>query len=330
VAVQSELLAVYPLAVLAMAYLWVHWRQPLRIVRLAAVVAAPHLLVLLGFWLAGSLPDLLYQAVLFNQTYYAQFVMSASPLQMLHDWEAQYRTYLSLSLRDPLGIQGTLVLANFLAAGLVCFKRGVLVGLAYYLFVALSHIRTEDGYYLVSYASLALISVWSVRTLASRRSAASLVSLLSLAVLGTFLVRVGLSYNLAPGPARTLPELAIIEALTRPGERIFVAPYDPYVYLASERMPAARLPFYFPWQAIDPRSREQLLADLLANRPPVIVFRHAEAVNDRWVAGDYGRSLLDALAPAYAPLDPAAPVLSDVLVPRERLAEAQQRVAALR
>jgi hypothetical protein len=231
----------------------------------------------------------------------------------------------------------------------------VLVGLAYYLFVALSHIRTEDGYYLVSYASLALLGVWAVRTLAQRGWRASgalgraglaswpggraglaswpgVLSLLSLAVLATFLVRVGLSYELGSpsGPARTVPELAIIEALTQPGERIFVAPYDPYVYLASQRMPAARLPFYFPWQAIDPRSREQLLADLRTNRPPVIIFRHAEAVNDRWVAGDYGRSLLEALAPDYAPLDPAAPVLSDVLVPRERLAAAQQRVAALR
>jgi hypothetical protein len=94
-------------------------------------------------------------------------------------------------------------------------------------------------------------------------------------------------------------------------------------------MPAATSPFYFPWQAIDPRTHGRVVSDLLANRPPVIVFRHAEVVNDRWVAGEYGRGLLQALDTDYAALDPAAPVLSDVLVPRERLAEAQQRVATL-
>ena len=94
-------------------------------------------------------------------------------------------------------------------------------------------------------------------------------------------------------------------------------------------MPATTSPFYFPWQAIDPRSQARLIADLRSARPPVIVFRHSEAVNDRWVAGEYGAQLLQVLGQDYAPLDPSSPVLSDVLVPRERLAAAQQRVAAL-
>jgi len=183
----------------------------------------------------------------------------------------------------------------------------------------------------VSYASLALVSVWAVRTLAApgRRSWAGVLAAGGLVLVSTLLVRVGLSYDLGPGTARSAPEVPIVEALTRPGERIFVAPYDPYVYLATDRLPAATLPFYFPWQAVDPRSQSQLVAELRANRPPVIVFRHAEAVNDRWVAGEYGRPLLEALAADYAPLDPNRPVLSDILVPRDQLATAQQRIAAL-
>lgn len=336
VAVQSELLALYPLAVLAVAFVWAHWRRPLRIFELGAIVLAPHLLVLLGFALSGALSAMLYDAAQFNQAYYSQFVMSASPVQMLHDWEAQYRTYLHLSLADPLGIQGGLVLGNLAAAGLAWARRGPLVGLAVYAFGALSHVRTEDGYYLVSYASLALVGTWAVGVLAHARrcrtragALALLGALLSLALLGNWLVRVGREYDLSGRPARTAAEVPIILALTQPGERIFVAPYDPYLYLATDRMPAARLPFYFPWQAVDPRSRGELLADLRANRPPVIVFRQAEAVNDRWVAGEYGRPLLDALAADYAPLDPTAPVLQDVLVPRERLAAARQRLAEL-
>src|SRR5205085_3669461 len=101
-------------------------------------------------------------AVLFNQAYYSQFLMSGSPLQMLHDWEAQYRTYLLLSLSEPLGIQAVLVIANFAAAVLVGLRRGWLVGVAYYVFAALNHIRTEDGYYLVSYVSLAITTLAAV------------------------------------------------------------------------------------------------------------------------------------------------------------------------
>jgi uncharacterized membrane protein (UPF0136 family) len=233
---------------------------------------------------------------------------------MLHDWEAQYRTYIFGSVTDPLGIQGTLVLANLGAAALVWTRRGALVGIAYYAFAALSHIRTEDGYYLVSYASMALLAVWAVETVSRRRMHAQAVLAGLTVVLGlNFLVRVALTYDFSRSPARDAPELAIIEQLTAPSDRIFVGPYDPYIYLATNRMPAATSEFYFPWQAIDPRSAERLLADLKAARPPLIVFHRGEAVNDRWVAGEYAAPLLDALAADYVPLDGAP----DVLVRRD-------------
>jgi hypothetical protein len=202
------------------------------------------------------------------------------------------------------------------------------VGVAYYAFAALSHIRTEDGYYLVSYASIALLAVWAAERLGLRRmDGVSALAALSVLVGANFLVRVALTYDLSHAPARNAPEVATIDALTQPGDRIFVGPYDPYVYLASDRMPATTSPFFFPWQAIDPRSESRLLDELRSARPPVILFHGAEAVNDRWMASEYAAPLLDALGQDYVAVDPTSPLLGDILVPRERAVQARQRLA---
>ena len=378
VAIQSALLAAYPLAVLAAAFVWTVAADVFgarlggsaakssfasgRLLRdrlaqtlgLVGLVALPHLLVVAWFWVQGGLGELVYDAVQFNQTYYSQYLMSGSPMQMLHDWEAQYRTYLVLSLAEPLGIQGLLVMANAVAAGLIGRQRGVLVGIAYYAFAALSHIRTEDGYYLVSYLSLAVIGVTSIQglskfvlaTTANRATrerrdgsppAASgpkgsewpklVASLAGVALVLAFAVRVAGTYDFSRGPARSEPEPAVVTALTQPGDRIFVAPYDPWVYLATNRMPAATSPFYFPWQALDPRTENRLIEDLRQARPPVIVFRQDELVNGQWRPREYGRRVLDALAAdGYVTLNEAR--WPDVLVPRENLDAARRTLQA--
>ena len=328
VALQSALLAVYPLAVLALAYLWVRRGRGMReTLLLALIVVVPHLLTLLWLWANGTLGEFLYDAVEFNQTFYSQYLMSGSPGQMLHDWEAQYRTYIVQSLSEPTGLQSVLVVANAAAALLIGRSRGVLVGVAYYLFAALSHIRTEDGYYLVSYVSLAVIGVASAEGLRSRRFV--LPSLAGLALLAVFVVRVAVTYDFSPGPPRNVAEGPIVALLTGPDDRIFVAPYDPYLYLATNRLPATTSPFYFPWQAIDPRTENRLIAELLSRRPPVLVFRQDELVNGQWLPREYGQRVLEALQQAYVPLDASSPTLRDVLVPKERLAEARARIAAL-
>jgi hypothetical protein len=330
VAIQSALLSVYPLAVLGFAYLVMRlrdrdWRSALR---LGTIVALPNLVVLLLLWLSGALPAFAYDAIQFNQTYYSQYLMNASPLGMLHDWEAQYRTYLLQSLADPLGVQACLVIGNVVAAVLIGRQRGWLVGTAVYAFIALSHIRTEDGYYLASYASLAFDITWAFGAL--RRSVpARLIALPVLLLAATFVLRVASLYDLRAIPARDAPEVAVIQALTRPGERIFAAPYDPYLYLAAQRMPATTLPFFFPWQAADPRSESQLVDEIRERRPALIVFRKWEAVNDRWPLGEYAQRVESVIRERYAPLDESAPVLRDLYVPTERLADARQRASEL-
>jgi hypothetical protein len=328
VAVQGELVAIYPLILLGACYVVVRWRHPREILALAGIVAVPHLLLLAAMGLTGELGDFLYYAFQFNQTYYAQFVMNPSVLGILHDWEAQYRTYLLQSLQPPLGVHAALVLGNVAAALLVMRTRGVVVAAIYYAFIGLCHIRDEGGYYLASYFSLALLVGGALAAVQSRRGVAAYAFAGGVAVLllgfGWGVVR---AYDFSGRPARPPGELPVIAALTRPGEPILVVPYDPYLYLASDRRPASSIPYYFPWQALDPRAEGRIIDDLRATRPPLVIFHGNEAVNDQWLPREYGTRLYDfLLAEGYAPVDAAEPFLADFLVRPDRLAEGRARL----
>lgn len=332
VALQSELIAIFPIALAGLAYVAVRlyrdrpqaWRKLLTV---AAIVAAPHLLLLLALHLEGQLADFIYYAYTYNQVYYAQFVMNPSVLGMLHDWEAQYRTYLLHSLSPPFGLHAFLVLANFAATVLVWRARGWLWAVAYYLFVALSHVRNEGGYYLCSYFSLALLVAWAIDAVRRRRG--RLQAIAALAFVATFVAQIAQTYELGRLPARYAPEVRTIAALTTPDERIFVLPFDPYVYLASERMPASAFTYYLPWHAVDPRIVAQLTSELRSNRPPLIVFRQDELVNGQWLPRDYASSLYDfLLQQGYVPLDVQPELFGDVLVRQDRLAAAREKLTS--
>jgi len=285
--------------------------------------------MLLGLWLTGELPDFVYYAYQFNQLYYAQFVMNPSVLGMLHDWEAQYRTYLQLSLQNPLSVNASLVVANLVAACVVARSRGVLVALIYYLFIALSHVRDEGAYYLCSYFSLALDLVWAIGALRLRSARWQLaLPALVLALAANFVVQVGLTYDLSRRAPRTEPDVAIVAAITAPGERIFVVPFDQYVYLAANRMPASVFSYYLPWHAVDPRIEARLRDDLHATRPPVVIFRSNELVNGQWLPKEYASGLYAFLVDQeYVPLDASSALLGDVLVRKDRLVAARESLA---
>jgi hypothetical protein len=338
VAVQSELVAIFPLLLLGACYIGKRTYEVIRhevslaeACRVTAItglaVAAPHILVFTAFWLSGGLSQFIYDAYQFNAAEYSQFVMNPSVIGILHDWEAQYRTYLLLSLRDFSGVQACLILANLLAACIVFRSRGLLVAALYYLFISLTHVRNEGAYYLCSYFSLAICITFALAAVHARRTPGqSLLAALAVLVAVDFVIQVAGTYDLTRRPIDS-PDVPIVRSLTRPDEKIFVAPYDPYVYLASQRMPASRFPFYFPWQAIDPRSENALIGDLRDEQPPVVIFRGDELVNGQWRTSEYGVRVADFLASqGYQPLDTSSPVLADVLVRQDRLAAARRQL----
>ena len=75
-AVESELVAIFPIVLLGVCYVAVRWRDVRSVLTTLLIVAVPHAAMLLGLWLTGELSDFVYYAYQFNQLYYAQFVMN--------------------------------------------------------------------------------------------------------------------------------------------------------------------------------------------------------------------------------------------------------------
>jgi hypothetical protein len=338
VAAQSELVAVFPLLLLGGCYVGKRVSEVIaretslmEACRLTAItalaIAVPHVLVILAFWLTGGLSEFIYDAYQFNAAEYSQFVMNSTVLGILHDWEAQYRAYLLQSFQEFSGVQVSLVLANFLATCVVFRSRGLLVAGPYYLFIALTHVRNEGAYYLCSYFSLALCITFALDAAHARRGVSqTLIAALTILVSLDFVVQIAGTYELSRRAIES-SDAQIVTSVTRADERIFVAPYDPYVYLASQRMPASRFSFYFPWQAIDPGFERELISDLRDAQPPIVIFRGDELVNGRWRTGQYGAQLAGFLASeGYQPLDASSPGLANVLVRQDRLADARRQL----
>lgn len=350
VAVQSSLLTIYPLALLAVCYVAVRLaaarhtsivREARAVGSLLLIVATPHLVVLALYWSIGALGPFIYDAYLFNQRYYSQFVMNPSVLGMLHDWQAQYRTYLYMNLFQPFGIEWFLILANFVATLITFRARGALYAGVFYLFIGLTRLRAEGSYYLTSYFSVAIAVVWAASAFSSRvrawrerraipRLSPSLLGaagcIMFLALTLNFFTRVALTYNFSGRPHYRSPFAPIVQTATSRDERLFVAPYDPYLYLATERLPATKYPFYFPWQAADPATEADLLGELSASRPPLVVFQRYELVNGQYLTIEWGKRVFEYLQQEYVQVDPSHPVLGDVFMRPDRVGDVRKKL----
>src|SRR5919202_6013968 len=128
--------------------------------------------------------------------------MNGSIVAMLHDWEAQYRTYLLASLHNPLSLEGCLVLGNLLATFLIYRGRGPAVAVAFFLFVSLTRVRNGGPYYLASYFSLALVVGWALTLWQTRRA---LPSLALAALVAVFVVQVARTYDFSRSPTYAQP-----------------------------------------------------------------------------------------------------------------------------
>lgn len=339
IALESELVAVFPVVLLGLAYSAVRLRSgPLScsvrdIVLTGVLVTVPHLALLGVISAQGELAQFIDQAVSYNQLYYSQFVMNPSIAGMLHDWEAQYRTYLlqSVGIGAPPGVHTILVVGNIVAAVLVGARRGIAWGVGYWLFIGLCHVRNEGAYYLCSYFSLALLldAAFDTPGALPRRRLAPVPVLgaaAALLLIAPFTLLVARTYDFSGRPPRYVPEVRAITALTAPTDTLFVVPFDPYVYLAAERRPASIYTYFLPWHVVSPSIVARLNSDLLANRPAAVVFRGDEPVNDRYYAREYASDLYAfLLAQGYAPLG-ERDLFGDVLMRADLVDTARARV----
>jgi len=102
-----------------------------------------------------------------------------------------------------------------------------------------------------------------------------------------------------------------VKALTKPGDLIWSAGVDGYIYINNRCRPASRIWGLVPW-FVDAYSSEIIL-DIEKNRPKVIIFQ-----SDGMVWGhalkDFGADLHRYIKTRYSPLDANMPVKRDIYV----------------
>ena len=378
VAVQSTLISIYPLALIAVFYVLRKWpqlgwsRRAWRPeVAFVALLAAPHLALVAVLVQQDAFASLVDQAVVFNQQYYSRYDIGGDPIGILRNSMADFGSLAERYLR-PSGwreVETVLLVSNIGAAATLVKTRGKLFGLFYVGLVLLSRMRGPgyhgSPYFVVSFLSMAILVAQAVEALlplalsgAARSFGWSWVALISaprrslvpagprtpsvgqpwlqglrvptLGLLAAYLAWAALFYHdiggfylhLPRGQGLETPYTRVVAAATEPADRIWAAPFEPSLYVETNRLPASPYAYYHPWLADSPAITAGLLRDLRAVRPPVVVFKadwHIPWAFPLPVPAEFGREVFAYIQQEYVALDPADPVLRDVYLRRSEL-----------
>jgi hypothetical protein len=368
-AIQSTLISIYPILLVAAYYVarktlrYFHGGRSIdlrREARFLAILLTPHLLV--GLWLvtqgaAGSFWD---QAVRFNQLYYSRYDIGGDPAGILKTSLTEFKNLAVQYLRPGAlrEVETFLLISNIVAVGVAWKRRDLLFGVFYAGLVVLSRMRGAGyhgaPYFLVSFASIAIVLAfaadmalgaarrWSAAGGRSRlpglwEALAGVVLLGYVGLAAVFYHDIAGFYLHLPRSATEVQDVqsayaAVVQVATAPGDRIWTAPDEPYVYLKADRLPVSTYWFYHPWMADSPEVTEGVLRDLQAGQPPLIVFRADKDVPWNFplpTLRQYGTRVFAFIQAGYAAIDDQDPLLRDVFVRRDRLdavrAELQQR-----
>jgi hypothetical protein len=372
VALASTLISAYPILLIALYYVVrkvsrhlrggprIRWRHEAVFV---AILLAP--LVWLVVWLVarGEAGALIDQAIRFNQIYYARYDLGGNPIEILLKSVTSFKDVVVQYLRPgALREVETFLLIGNIAAVLVVWKKRDLLFAAFYVgLVIVSRMRGAgyhgSPYFLVSFASIAIVLAYAAdaairmarqRFAAGARSASPRAVGPGQALVGLVLVGfVGLAavfYHDIAGFYLHLPRAAgdsgdvqvtfasVVDAATAPGDRLWAAPFEPYLYLKANRLPVSPYWYYHPWMSDSPEVTDGILRDLQAAPPPLIIFQADKDIP--WdfplpTPREYGARVFAFITSGYAALDEQDPVLRDVFVRRDRMdavrAELEQR-----
>ena len=316
-------------------------------IKFAGIIAIPYVILLGLFIYLGILKDFFSQAILFNVDYVggAQ-VFSLAPLYNLCDYIVPYLvhgdrlfqagSYINPSAYDnnPFFMGFFLITSNLVAAAFLWKRRSSLFSVAFLVFILYLGYRGfyhfhAVPYFLVSFFCIGLVIADSAHFLQAKvmNSGNAKIKkfiggiLIALYILGTILFLGMLTFAYFSNGSGTgardadiSPYDAIIQTLTRPGEKIWVAPLDPALYFRNNREPASRYTFYLPWQAQSKNINQEIINDLQRNRPALVIFdRDADTIHNGVSSIKiYGVAVDQYMSMNYIRVDPGDPILKNV------------------
>src|SRR5579883_2562726 len=248
----------------------------------AALLVIPFVATACLLAVTGSLATFVQDAFIFNQVYYSKYALAGDPLRVLAVLlRSDY--HLLRSDLQPLAwttFGGFGLIANAFAFVLVVRGRGLAAGLTYAAVAATSRGRGvafhDEPYYLLSIgavsATMIVTGSWLLtaakdfsRGLArgnAVRGALALGAAVYLLLIAVFYVNLARAFPWESRSSNQLTYQQVIQATTRPGDKIWIVPLNFYDYLMADRMPATRYAFYLPWLADSPAINTAILHDL--------------------------------------------------------------------
>lgn len=337
-AVTSTFLSLYPVfAFLAgMALLDIQescWRVSRitfrRYLMLAAVIAIPF--ALLGGWylLTGNFGRFWYQAYEFNRTVYPKYINIGGRYDAI-------MTFINLPvawIRHGQDVLGTAIQTRSMSLGLLMMianlafifwaGRGWLFSMILFVFLTYTGTRGFGGfghegfhsapYYLVSLVSLG----WLISILCRPRliKAAALIGLVFFFLNITLPVYGKLAqFNpafLKQDPLFPIPGIEFIRPWINPGEPLWSASINGYLYIDTHCPPASRVWGLVPWYG--ETYLNDIIADLEKTQPKVIYFPAELAISGRKLI-EYAHPIYNYIQQHYRPLDKEAPVRRDLYI----------------
>jgi hypothetical protein len=313
------LISVYPVVLLLLYFVQRtrHWW------RFLLLLSIPHLLLLLIMLVQGNIAQWYDQAVTFNRVYYSRYELAGDAMSIvLRSVATQLSMMVAyLDPRAVLSVTGFLFWSTLLAVAVLWQQRGALLAVLFLAVALLAQMRGDTGYhgapwFVVAFASIGIVLLAALRGLHRWPVPCAVYVLL----VAWFLRDIGGFYrHQERGPAPDQPFVQAVLAHSQPGDAIWAAPFEPYIYLAADRPPASAYWYYHPWLAESDAITRQVLDDLQTARPRVIVFRADKDIPWYFPLArpqTYGAQVYEYIRSEYRPVDFDDPVLRDVYLRR--------------
>ena len=317
-ATMSAFLSVYPLFILALAFIWQQvgvtlsrpgrGSSPARYAMFAGLVMLPFVFSLLFYWQQGTLGDFYYQAYKFNRIHYANYGAGTDNILALFLKPTLVFALLQTALFNLT--HGIYAPSVYLASGAALaailglafgYRHRPAIALLSIYFVLMCGTRVVHSHFhaLPIYAVCLGAAGFGLARLV-QPNARQFLYLVSIIASTYIVVKNGPQALQNIAALRHHDPMAVthhfIAEHTHDGDTIWQGVLDPYVYLTTKRLPASRMTDLVPW--FWDAYKDDLLADLQRNLPKFVILNPDASLIGKTVSG-YAPELMQFLKENY-------------------------------
>lgn len=278
--------------------------------QLISIVAIPFIFFLLYYVITGNFKNFYEQAFQFNRLYYSNYIngFGTDSLAVFKDTLVNWFNHIAISLTsiNKEGILNSLLIIFNLLFIYHYYKKDKILSIIIFLFMAYCGLRGYTGfhalaYYIVSFFCASfVIQEYLLNNKEIKEfkmiSIKILTILLFIFSINSYLPNAGANILKSKGAMAQYYYDDYIQKLSNESDKIWISSLASQSYIQNHRKPAVRAFTLLPW-FLD-AWKDEILYDLKANRPKVIIF---ERDSDVWgyKYSEFGKVIFDYILSEY-------------------------------